>query len=137
MEGLQPILHNQFQFNQINRFLDHLVIRKCVYYASDVLNAEQDQWKEVEHAVQRTLEVFRTLAVSADEHFYTVYRVGPGLVYKDWRLSELACLYLMVDGDPTDLKSLAHQQTALIDQMLEHIHIHPMHMRPNQPFVAR
>ena len=135
MEELQPIIHDQFQFNQISRFLDLIAIQKCVYYASDVLKAEEDQWSEVEHAVQRTLEVFRTLDVSADEHFYVVYRAGLDSLYKDWRLSNLACLYLMVNGDPTDLRSLAHQQTELIGQMLEHIH--PMQMGPDQSFMAR
>lgn len=122
MSELSPLIYDRFQFPEISRFLDLLTTRKCRYYASDFLNQKEREITEIEHSVQRTLEIFKTLDVPTDEHFYVVYRYDGDTVLKDWRISELACVYMLVTGDPTDLKALAHQQTELIDQMLQHIH---------------
>ena len=122
MNNLSLAYYNKYHFSVIKNFSDLIRTRKCVYYASDFLQLDVHKHSaEVEDSVQRTLEVFKTLDVSTEEHFFVVYRCDSNIVYKDWRLSELACLYMMVDGDPTDLQSLAHQQTELIDQILERV----------------
>lgn len=124
MKNRPPIAYQQYQFREITHFLDILTTRKCVYYATDFLQANTNingQLSEVEELVQHTLQVFKTLDIPTDKHFYAVYRSGPRYVFKDWRLSELACVYLWVNGDPNDFKTLARQQTELIDQMLQHI----------------
>lgn len=132
MEKSTPILYDRFQFKGIRQFLNLLGIRKCRYYASDFLEAKSNRdLIKIEDSVQRTIQVFNTLELPSDQHFYIVYRSGPDFIYKDWKLSELACVYMMVNGDPTDLRSLAHQQTELIDQMLQQIH--PLQMIVDQP----
>lgn len=119
----QPLmLQNQYPLDGLKRFLELLTIRKCTYYASDFLGAEIGNPSEIEEPVQRTLEVFKTLEVPTEEHFYMVYRSGSGSIYKDWKISGLACVYMLMNGDPTDLRAVARQQSELIDQMLQHIH---------------
>lgn len=126
MKNVSPIVYDEYQFNGIKKFQDGIAIRKCVYYASDFLKTEDENLSEVEKSVQRTLEIFRTLNIPAEEHFYAVYRCRSDFIYKDWKLSELACVYMLVEGDPTDLRDVARQQTELIDQMLQHIHPYSM-----------
>ncbi|MFH5832682.1 hypothetical protein ACG2F4_15005 [Halalkalibaculum sp. DA3122] len=116
------ILYDEYRSKEIMRFLDILRIRKCSYYASDLLQVEDDKAKIVENSVQRTIEIFKTLNLPIGDHFYRIYRGNPDYIYKDWKLSELACIYMMMNGDPTDLSNLARQQTNLIDQMLQYMH---------------
>lgn len=117
------IIYEEYKFEGLDRFRSNLRLRKCLYYASDFLKVSDQNLAMVETPVLHTLEVFKTLDLPTEEHFYQVFRCAPNHnVYKDWRVSELACAYMLVNGDPTDLKTIAVQQTALIDQILQHIH---------------
>lgn len=123
MNNLPPIIYEEYKFEGLDRFRSNLRLRKCFYYASDFLKVSNENLAMVETPVLHTLEVFKTLDLPTEEHFYQVFRCAPNnYVYKDWRVSELACAYMLVNGDPTDLKTIAVQQTALIDQILQHIH---------------
>ena len=116
------IIYDKYRSKEITRFLDSLHILRCSYYASDFLQADEDELEMVAISVQRTMEIFKTLNLPIEDHFYRVYRSKRNFVYRDWRLSELACIYMLMNGDPTDISNLAQQQTTLIDQMLQHIH---------------
>lgn len=123
MDYQPPAIYEENTFKGLDQFQSHLKSRKCRYYASDFLNATDKNLAMVEVSVLHALEVFKTLDLPAEEHFYEVFRCTPNhIIYKDWRISDLACAYMLVNGDPADLKSIAVQQTALIDQILQHIH---------------
>lgn len=124
MKDTLPIIYDDFRFEGVTRFLEALRVRKCRFYASDLLQADDDELLIVENSVHRTMEVFKILQQQIENHFYKVYRGSSGHIFKDWKLSELACIYLLMNGDPRDLRNLAQQQTTLIDQMLQHIQ-HP------------
>jgi hypothetical protein len=124
MKNRLPIIYEVYRFEGITQFLEALRIQKCRYYASDLLQADDDQLTIIENSVHRTMEIFKILHQQIESHFYKVYRGSPGYVFKDWKLSELACIYMLMNGDPQDLRNLAQQQTILIDQMLQHIQ-HP------------
>lgn len=97
----------KYKFEGLDRFLSNLEVRKCIYYASDFLT-DTNEDKAVEVSVLHTIEVFKTLDLATEEHFYQVFRCTPdSIVYKDWKISELACLYTFVNGDRRDLKSVA------------------------------
>lgn len=122
MENSLHIVYDEYRFEGIAQFLDTLLIHKCTYYASDFLQADQAEVSVIENSVQRTMEIFKTLNLPIEEHFYRIYRGSPGYMYQDWKLSGLGCMYMLMNGDPTDLRNLAQQQTTLINQMLQHIH---------------
>jgi hypothetical protein len=118
----QPlIIYDDYQSEAITDFLDLLRARKCIYYASEFLGVDNENLSEVEDSVQHTLQIFKTLDVPAEEHFYSVFRYKPGYMFKDWKLSELACAYMLVNGDPSDIKTVAKQQNELIKQILSYI----------------
>lgn len=122
MRNVPHIIYEEYRFKVINRFLDILRIRKCTHYASDFLQADEDELDKVPNSVNRTIEVFKTLQLPIEDHFYRVYRNSHDVIYEDWKLSELACIYMFMNGGPTDVSNLAQQQNSLIDQMLQHIH---------------
>lgn len=107
---------------EIENFLENIKARKCIYYASDVLNLRDQDLANLEMYVYHAIEIFRTLDIPADNHFYSIFRYNRSFIYKDWRLSKLACIYLPMMGDPTDISLIAQQQTYLIDRMLHFIH---------------
>ncbi|MCW9705717.1 hypothetical protein [Fodinibius salsisoli] len=92
-----------------------------MYYASDFLHSDEDGLIDIEQSVNHTMKVFRTLNIPLEEHFYLIFRSKPHYIYKDWKLSGLACVYMLMNGDPDDVNNLAQQQTTLIDQMLHHM----------------
>lgn len=122
MKNSLHLMYNEYRFEGITRFMDILRTRKCTRYASDFLQVDEDDIPMVEDSVKRTMEIFKTLQVPIEDHFYKIYRGRSPFVYKDWKLSELACIYMLMNGDPTDVSNLAHQQNSLIDQMLTYIH---------------
>ncbi len=119
------VISNIDSSSGLNDFSHNAKVRKCIYYASDVLKKSGKASKKMETVIQHTIHVFNTLELNADEHFYCIYRCDPNHsnnLYRDWKLSELACIYLSLKGDPTDLKTIAQQQTNLIDGMLNYMH---------------
>lgn len=104
---------------EIETFLKNVKEMKCIYYASDLLSIDS---VDLEKVIVHTEQILTTLDISTDDHIRPVFRGSEQSLYKDWKLSKLACMYLLFNGDPTNLASLAHQQTELINQMLGHIH---------------
>ncbi|WP_138429849.1 hypothetical protein [Fodinibius saliphilus] len=119
MDDISPVLFDYFQFKDLQYFLENLTKKKCVYYASEVIGANDENLDKVEPLVQHTLEVFKTLNISTDEHFYLIFRYKDGNLFKDWKISELASIYMLFSGDPTSLETVAQQQNQLIDLLLE------------------
>lgn len=116
------LVSDSYTSKAIENFLEHIKARKCIYYASDVLNLRDQDLGDLERYVYHAIEVFRTLDIPVDYHFYSIFRYNENFLFKDWKLSKLACIYLPLMGDPTDISLIAQQQTYLIDQMLHFIH---------------
>lgn len=119
------VIFNIPSSSAIEDFSHNAKVRKCTFYASDIIKSSGNDPKHLESVIQHTIHVFNTLEMNADEHFYSIYRCDPNnsnRIYKDWKLSKLACIYLSLKGDPTDLKTIAQQQTDLIDGMLNYMH---------------
>jgi len=130
-----PTTYNDYRFDGISQFQEMLQNLNCRYYASDLLQfVDSEELKMIEVSVHRAIEIFKTLHHETDNHFLKVYRGSSNGTFKDWKLSELACLYMLMDGDPRDLDSLVHQQTTLIDQMLHHVM--ELHTKPLASSVA-
>ena len=71
------------------------------YYASDLkdqLGFEEE--KEFDEAMQRALKVCRTLAISIEDNFSSVYRFSNSELVRDWKLSNLACYLIIVNANP-------------------------------------
>lgn len=114
-----PVTSDNFSFESLDAFTEMVERRKCVYYASDFLQAGQQELGKVQKAVEHALQVFKTLEVPVEQHFYAVYRGTPEYLYKDWKCSELACLYMMLHGDPTNVNEVARQQSEMINELLK------------------
>lgn len=116
-----PTILNEFHSEGLENFETQLAMRNCKYYASDFLKNNQSNSSGIDKPVQRTLQIFHTLNMPADEHFYLVFRCDGKDVYKDWLLSKLACIYLLFSGDPGNLESIAQQQSDAIATILDHL----------------
>jgi hypothetical protein len=71
------------------------------FYASDL----RDQLgftdeEDFEEALQRAMKVCRTLAISLEENFRSVYRFDSTQLVSDWKLSNLACYLVIVNANP-------------------------------------
>lgn len=120
---MTPIVLNKYKFNSIDEFREAIKFRKCIYYASDFLNDGMEGITYLEDTVQHSLRIFSTLDIPTAEHFYPIYRSGADYVYKDWKLSPLARIYMFVEGDPENVKEVARKQSELINQLLAHIQV--------------
>lgn len=71
------------------------------YYASDLRDdLEITQEEEFRSAIERALKVCRTLAISIEDNFKTVYRFESNALVHDWKLSNLACYLIIVNSNP-------------------------------------
>lgn len=117
-----PAVYNEFWFDGISEFNETLITQKCHVYASDLLRADSPEMLlSIDGSVQHAMDIFSALHQKIDSHFFKVYRGDDEYIFKDWKLSELACLYVLMDCDPKDLSYIAHQQNTLIDQLLRHV----------------
>lgn len=119
-----PVADNEAIPAQIKRFLQSVEERSCYYYASDFLDFGDDEnVGAIEEKVHHMFDVFQTLQVPTENHCYLVFRCTPeSVVYKDWKISELACAYMLMNGDVTDVRVVAAQQSMLLDQILNAMH---------------
>jgi hypothetical protein len=118
-----PVTDNEETPAQIKRFLQSVEESTCYYYASDFLDDEN--LGAIEEKVQHMFEVFQTLQVPTENHCYLVFRCTPeSMVYKDWKMSDLACAYMLMNGDVTDVMVVAAQQSMLLNQILNAMHPH-------------
>lgn len=120
---MTPTVLNKYNFNSIDEFREAIIFQKCPYYASDSLDYDMEGIPSMEDTVQHSLQIFSTLDIPITEHFYPIYRCGADSVYKDWKLSPLARVYMFVEGDPENLKDLARKQSELINELLAHIQV--------------
>lgn len=109
---------------QIKCFLQSIEESTCHYYASDFFDIpDEESLGTIEERIQHMFEVFQTLQVSTENHCYLVFRCTPeSVLYKDWKISELACAYMFMDGDLADVRVIAEQQSQLLNQILNAMH---------------
>jgi len=120
MKTAVPKISHTYSFDGLTRFSDGILTRKCCCYASDFLGADHTNPRQIEQPIQHTLEIFKTLGIPAEQHFYIVYRyTSDQQLFKDWRVSQLACAYMLLHGDPTDPQIIAKQQNKIIDDLLD------------------
>lgn len=120
MKTAVPKVLQNYSFDGLNRFTGGIRARKCCCYASDFLGADYTEPRQIEQPIQHTLEIFKTLGIPAEKHFYSVYRyTSDQQLFKDWRVSQLACAYMLLNGDPTDPHTIAKQQNKMIDDLLD------------------
>ncbi len=126
IDGLNlPVSDDEITPDQIKRFLQSVEESRCHYYASDFLDTpDEDHLEAIEERVQHIFDVFQTLQVPTENHCYSVFRCSPeSVVYKDWKISDLACAYMFLNGDLTDVRVIAEQQSRLLNQILNAIHL--------------
>lgn len=119
-----PVADSEVTSGQIKRFLEVIEESTCQYYASDFLDLLDDESLGIiEERIHHMFEVFQTLEVSTENHCYLVFRCTPkSVVYKDWKISELACAYMFMNGDLTDVRVIAEQQSRLLNRILNTMH---------------
>lgn len=108
---------------EMQRFLQIIEERDCRYYASDFFPGSSDQnIHAIDECVQHAFEVFKKLHIPTENHFQMVLRVTVQRdVFMDWKISEMACLYMFMNGDPEDLQAIAEQQHLLIRKLLQYL----------------
>lgn len=100
---------------ELETFLQNLKEARCSYYASDLLMAAGANHLKMEKIISHTAQILCSLQISLDDHICQVYRGASNTLFKDWKLSSLACMYMLFEGDPTDMYAIARQQNALLN----------------------
>ena len=103
---------------QIETFIKNVRTIHCSYYASDLLDINEKTGPNFEEVIAHTVRILASLQISTDEHIQPVYRGDSKALFKDWKVSKLACIYMLFDGDPDDFEVIARQQNRVIDQMV-------------------
>lgn len=103
---------------EIETFLQNLKVARCHYYASDLLVSTGAAPVKVEKIINHTAQILSSLQISSDDHIFPVYRGASDALFKDWKLSSLASVYMLFEGDPTDMNTIARQQNALLNYLL-------------------
>ncbi len=113
---------------EMQRFMQIVMESECRYYASDLFGYPNEQDLDaLDGRIQHTLELFQTLHISTENHFQLVLRGNAQQqVFKDWKISDLACVYMLINGDPEDTQAIAEQQHTIIDGLLHHLR-RPVH----------
>lgn len=71
------------------------------FYASDLKNQlGLLEGNDFEDALERAFKVCRTLAISIEDNFKSVYRYNSTELVPDWKLSNLACYLIIVNANP-------------------------------------
>ncbi|MBB6610212.1 hypothetical protein H7F15_04100 [Pontibacter sp. Tf4] len=106
------------EHDRISSFLDSLAERNLTYYASDLLSRHACQnLSELDQAVKRTTEVCTCMRLPLRENIKAVYRSRGGQVIRDWRLSPMAYMLLLINAD-TSNEVVAQLQAELIKRAL-------------------
>lgn len=90
---------------------------RCKQYATDVLSClDEAEVLNVEASIQRAMSVLATLHLPVQEHFIPIYREREGRAFKDWKLSNMACVYTVLNANPNK-PQVAEFQAKLVRRM--------------------
>lgn len=98
----------------IQEFFDYLRELNLNRFASDAaMEMEFSSGKELDEALQRSIEICRNSGLDVDANFKRIYVcTGDGIIY-DWKLSALGYELVCLNGSPSN-KNVAQKQTNLL-----------------------
>lgn len=93
-----------YQYNQYTPFIEDFVKRvhelRYRYYASEIVGVlMQSPDFDLDRAVKKAIAACRLAGIPAQSHFTGIYRCEPPGLSKDWKLSELACSFIIITCD--------------------------------------
>ncbi len=94
-----------YQYGQpdpgIRDFINRVNDMRYTYYASELLKKlVQSPDFDFEQAVRKAIVICKMAGLPVQEHFTAVYRSEHDGIARDWKLSELACGFILVSFHP-------------------------------------
>jgi DNA-damage-inducible protein D len=82
--------------------LDALALGQCTYRALELMDAlTYRSVDEFEAVIKKAKAVCSTLRIPVEAHYREIYVSSPKGLYRDYRLSRLACYLITVNADST------------------------------------
>ena len=93
------------QYNELNRelgdFIDTVNNLRYRYYASELLKKMIESSDiNLDLEVRRAIAICRLAGIPVQEHFTCIYRSHGSEINRDWKLSELACSFIILSHEP-------------------------------------
>lgn len=86
----------------INQFAEAVLNNQLPYYAGMLEDAGFSLQQDVHQAMERTMKIFSVNGIPIEAHMKAIYVYSPARqsVVKDWKLSKMAYLLLLLNGNP-------------------------------------
>ncbi len=82
------------------QYHENTTFDQCKLYGTDLMeNLGYVDWNHFESIIRRAIAVCEHIDIEVEEHFKPVYRNVGGDIWKDYRLSPLACYLVTANGD--------------------------------------
>jgi hypothetical protein len=96
------IPYDQFiQTYSYQNFEDAVSFYECKYYGSDLMEALEYRDMELfEQLIIKAIQVCHQFQIPVHHHFRTIFKCGKEGLYKDIKLSRLACYFITINADP-------------------------------------
>jgi len=73
---------------------------QCKIYATELMeNLGYVDWAHFESFILRAIDICEHIDIETDLHFRSTFRNAEGQVWKDYRISPLACYLIAANGD--------------------------------------
>ena len=97
---LVPYGYFERQERPLRELMDALALSRCTYRASDLMEALMYRsFDEFENVIKKTEAVCSTLRIPVEAHYREIFVSSPTGLYRDYRLSRLACYLITVNAD--------------------------------------
>lgn len=81
--------------------MEESAMDRCKFYASDLMNAlDYDDLEMLGKVICTAERACIALNIPIKHNFKVVYRCDDNGIYRDWKLSYLACYLITINGDP-------------------------------------
>ena len=97
---LVPYGYFEREERPLREFLDALALGQCTYRALDLMDAlTYRSFDEFESVIKKAEAVCSTLRIPVEAHYREIFVSSPKGLYRDYRLSRLACYLITVNAD--------------------------------------
>jgi len=106
-----------FEHKALSWFREIMQNSELRYYASDIFNSTGAQdFEEFRTAMNQACVVLQSVGIPLNRHIQTTFRGNSGQVFKDWKLSSLACFLIRINGNPLNRQVALNQIRAYNEQ---------------------
>lgn len=111
-------IYDHLEDFHFSRRLEESLMDKCKFYATDLMEAlEYDDFESIEEVICIAERACMSLNIPIKNNFKMVFRSDERGIFRDWKLSYLACYLITINGDPIN-PSIAKAQLFFASRLL-------------------